>query len=225
VTFLLTDVEGSTRLWEQSPDGMRAALVRHDALIEGLVTEHGGTVVRPRGEGDSRFAVFTAATDAVEAACLIQIALAREAWPLAEPLRVRMAIHTSEADQREGDYYGRGVNRCARLRALARGGQILVSGTTAMVVRDQPLTDVTLKSLGRHKLKDVVETEQVFQVCHPELPGSVEIFVCHDGEVTPAVEELVQRLTAYGMRPFLESRLPPHGGEQDLQTGIAAFST
>src|SRR5919199_5200851 len=83
VTFLLTDVEGSTRLWERYRDGMRAALLRHDELVERLVAEHGGTVVRPRGEGDSRFAVFPQATAAVQAAAAIQVALGQE--PLSPP--------------------------------------------------------------------------------------------------------------------------------------------
>src|SRR5919202_4451705 len=103
VTFLLTDVEGSTRLWERYRDGMRAALLRHDALVERLVAEHGGTVVRPRGEGDSRFAVFPQASAACVAASAIQIALQAEPWPMPEPVRVRMAPHTGEADVRDGD--------------------------------------------------------------------------------------------------------------------------
>ena len=100
VTFLFTDVEGSTRLWEAHPDGMRAALVEHDALIEFLTAQHGGHVVRPRGEGDSRFCVFRRATDAVAAAAAIQRALHAEAWPPEAPLRVRLALHTGEADLR-----------------------------------------------------------------------------------------------------------------------------
>jgi class 3 adenylate cyclase len=106
VTFLFTDVAGSTRLWERHPDQMRAALVEHDALIEFLAEQHGGAVVRPRGEGDSRFCVFRRATDAVAAAAAIQRALHAEAWPPEAPLRVRMALRTGEADLRDGDYYG-----------------------------------------------------------------------------------------------------------------------
>src|SRR5712692_7364794 len=97
VTFLFTDVEGSTRLWEQHPEPMRAALARHDAIVEHLVVQHQGTVVRPRGEGDSRFAVFARATDAVGAAVAIQHALHAEPWPGDAQLRVRMALHTGEA--------------------------------------------------------------------------------------------------------------------------------
>ena len=122
VTFLFTDVEGSTRLWEQHPAAMRAALVEHDALIEFLTAQHEGMVVRPRGEGDSRFCVFRRATDAVVAAAAMQGALHAEPWPPEAPLRVRLALHTGEADRRDGDYYGSAVNRCARLRAVAHGG-------------------------------------------------------------------------------------------------------
>src|ERR671938_340351 len=109
VPFLLTDIAGSTRLWEQHPTAMRQALARHDALIETGVVKHGGVVVRPRGEGDSRFAVFARATDAVTAAAAIQQALHAEPWPAETPLRVRVALHTGEADLRDGDYYGAAV--------------------------------------------------------------------------------------------------------------------
>src|SRR5687768_425501 len=109
VTFLFTDIEGSTALWDQHRDAMRQALVRHDALVEQLVAEHDGHVVRPRGEGDSRFAVFARASDAVAAAAALQQALYAEAWPTPMPLRVRMAMHTGETDLREGDYYGSAV--------------------------------------------------------------------------------------------------------------------
>src|SRR5438105_6044572 len=130
VTFLFTDVEGSTRLWDEHPEAMRQALVQHDAIVEFLTEQHRGRVVRPRGEGDSRFCVFARATDALAAAAAMQVALHEEPWPTPVPVRVRMAVHTGEADLREGDYYGSAVNRCARLRALAHGGQTLLSRGT-----------------------------------------------------------------------------------------------
>src|SRR5262245_43517604 len=114
ITFLLTDVEGSTRLWEQHPEAMRQALVQHDTIIDILTAQHDGQVVRSRGEGDSRFCVFPRATEAIAAAAGIQQALHAEAWPAPALLRVRIALHTGEADLREGDYYGAAVNRCAR---------------------------------------------------------------------------------------------------------------
>jgi class 3 adenylate cyclase len=110
VTFLLTDIEGSTRLWDHQPQAARNILARHDAILETLATEHAGVVVRPRGEGDSRFVVFQRASDAVAAACAIQQAMLAEPWPMHSPLRVRMALHTGEADLRDGDYYGGAIN-------------------------------------------------------------------------------------------------------------------
>src|SRR5687767_4533924 len=100
VTFLFTDIEGSTKLWERYPEETRAALARHDQIIEEIVDRHGGSLVRPRGEGDSRFAVFARATDAVLAAAALQQMLFAEPWPTPTPLRVRVALHTGEADLR-----------------------------------------------------------------------------------------------------------------------------
>src|SRR6478609_2709400 len=136
VTFLFTDIEGSTQLWERYPNEANAALVLHDRIIEEIVARHQGRIVRPRGEGDSRFAVFSRATDALIAAAAIQQALHAEPWPAHTPLRVRVALHTGEAYLRQGDYYGSAVNRCARLRAVAHGGQTLVSTATQELVRE-----------------------------------------------------------------------------------------
>src|SRR4051794_28730214 len=97
VTFLLSDVEGSTALWEAAPEAMRAALARHDGLFEQAVQQHSGVHIRPRGEGDSRFAVFSSAPDAVAAAIAIQRAFAVESWPTPRPVRVRIGIHAGEA--------------------------------------------------------------------------------------------------------------------------------
>ena len=171
LTYFLTDVEASTGMWEHEPDAMRDALARHDALIVAGVEKHRGTVVRPRGEGDSRFAVFPRATDAVTAACAIQIGLQTEPWRTSRPLRVRMALHTGEADVRDGDYYGSAVNRCARLRALAHGGQILLSATTARLAQEGMTGESGLRDLGIHHLKDLQQPEQVFQLTHPALPA------------------------------------------------------
>src|SRR5262249_44769590 len=123
--------------WEQHPEAMRAVGRRHDELIEEAVAQYGGTLVRPRGEGDSRFAVFRLASTAVSAATAAQLAFHAEPWPMPDPLRIRMGVHTGEADLRDGDYYGSTVNRCARLRAIAHGGQTLLSSATAQLVRQQ----------------------------------------------------------------------------------------
>src|SRR6188508_920510 len=170
VTFLLTDVEGSTALWEAAPETMRVALARHDALFEDAVTRHDGVHIRPRGEGDSRFAVFASAPDAVAAAIAIQRAFAVEPWPTPRPVQVRIGLHTGEAELRDGDYYGSAVNRCARLRGIGHGGQILLSEATAALVRDALPARATLDDLGTHRLKDLTRPERVFQLATPDLP-------------------------------------------------------
>ena len=134
VTFLLTDIQGSTRLWELSSQAMGSALARHDSILDSIISQHGGTVVKSRAEGDSFFAVFPRAADALEASIQIQLALRDESWPTEAPLFVRMALHSGEVQLRDGDYYGRSVNRCARLRAIAHGGQVVVSRATAELV-------------------------------------------------------------------------------------------
>src|SRR5262245_43979873 len=171
-TSLFTDVEGSTRLWEQRPEAMGRALVQHDAVVEFLTEQHHGQVVRPRGEGDSRFCVFARATDAVAAALAIQRALHAEPWPTRQPLRVRVALHTGEADLRAGDYYGPAVNRCARIRAVARGGQVLLSRATVDLARDAPPGGLGLRDLGEHRLSDLARPEQLFQLVHADLPAA-----------------------------------------------------
>jgi predicted ATPase/class 3 adenylate cyclase len=171
LAFLLTDIEGSTRLWERQPAVMREASARHDRIIEDLVAEHGGDVVRPRGEGDSRFAVFRSAVGAVRAASSIQLALQAEQWPTSDPLRVRMAVHTGDADLREGDYYGTAPSRCARLRSLAHGGQVLVSAATAALAQESLDDGIALRDLGMHRLRDLTIPEHIFQLLHPELPN------------------------------------------------------
>ncbi|HET9223226.1 MAG TPA: tetratricopeptide repeat protein, partial [Roseiflexaceae bacterium] len=190
ITFLFTDVEGSTRLWERLPDATNRALMRHDALIEACVVQHDGVVVRPRGEGDGRFAVFDQATDAVAGAAAIQRALAAERWPTPTPLRVRMALHTGEADLRAGDYYGSAVNRCARLRSIAHGGQTLLSGTTVDLVRDELPAGLQLRDLGEHRLKDLSRPERVFQLV---VPGLLDDF--------PPLTSLNERRTNLPIQP------------------------
>ncbi len=169
ITFLFTDVEGSTRLWEQHPQAMRAVMVRHDALLTDVFERHDGVVVRPRGEGDSLFAVFVRASDALAAALDGQRALAAEDWGAVGPLRVRMGLHTGEADLREGDYYGAAVNRCARLRAAGHGGQILLSEATAKLARETLPAGARLRTLGSFRLRDLSEPEAIFQLDAPGL--------------------------------------------------------
>jgi len=166
VTFLFTDVEGSTRAWEAHPAETQTALKRHDEILAREIEAYNGALILERGEGDSVFAIFARATDAVAAAVEIQRALRAETWPAEVPMRVRMAIHTGEAG---ADYRGPHVNRAARLRAIAHGEQILISGVTAGILRDALPVGASLIDLGRHRLRDLSELEHVFQLAHPEL--------------------------------------------------------
>jgi predicted ATPase/class 3 adenylate cyclase len=162
VTFLFTDLEGSTRLWEQHPDGMRDALARHDEILRDAVEKRRGYVVKTTGDG--LHAAFVTAHDAVDAAVDAQRLLTDEPWPLPDPLEIRMGLHTGEADVRDGDYYGTAVNRAARIAAVAHGGQILCSRATEELVRDHVTADVALVDLGDHQLRDLARPEHVFQV-------------------------------------------------------------
>lgn len=171
VTFLLSDLEDSSRLWEQQRVAMREALARHDALAQEVVAAHDGALVKPRGEGDSLFCAFARAADAVAAAAALQRAFCREPWPSETCLSMRIALHTGEADWRDGDYYGPPVNRCGRLRGLAHGGQILLSSITRDLVADRLPPSLSLRDLGRHRLKDLAQPEHVFQLLHPDLPA------------------------------------------------------
>lgn len=169
LTFLFTDIEGSTELWEKYPDVTRSAMVRHDQLVEEAVEIHNGLVVKPRGEGDSRFVIFPVVLDAVAAASAIQLRLQSENWSTPTPLRIRIGIHTGDAEQREGDYYGDAPNRCARIRGLGHGGQSLLSAKTAALVKDQLPEGVYLRDLGQHRLKGISQSEQIFQLIAPGL--------------------------------------------------------
>ena len=170
VTFLFTDVQGSTRLWEDFPDLTMQALDQHDAVIDDVVASHNGVSVKPRGEGDSRFVVFTSAFDAVTAVVAMQRGLAEVDWRTPRPLLVRMALHTGEADLQLGDYYGPTVNRAARLRAIAHGGQTIISETTHQLVQDKLPPGVSITDMGEHGLKDLTRPAHVFQIDIEGLP-------------------------------------------------------
>ncbi len=164
VTFLLTDIEGSTAAWEADAAAMAVALARHDELVEQVVTSRGGRLIKTRGEGDATFSVFDRPSAAASAAVELQDAITHEPWELRDPIRVRMALHTGEVELRDGDYFGRAVNRVARLRSLAEGGQILCSGATAELVIDTLADDVMLTDLGMRQLKNLARPEHVFEL-------------------------------------------------------------
>ncbi|HEY3232554.1 MAG TPA: NB-ARC domain-containing protein, partial [Roseiflexaceae bacterium] len=169
VTFLFTDIAGSTRLWEQHNDTMSAARARHHAMLREAVESYQGVVFKTVGDGV--YAVFGSASDALAAAVAAQRAIHAEPWATAEPLRVRLALHTGVAEPRGGDYFGPPLNRVARLLAAAHGGQILLSLVTAELVRDQLPPDLTLRDLGVHRLRDLSRPEQIFQLVAPDLPA------------------------------------------------------
>ena len=173
VTFLLTDVEGSTRRWEDAPSSMSMAVPRHYEILDEAVADHGGVRPVEQGEGDSVVAAFARATDAVAAAVDAQRRFLSEEWPEGADLHVRMAVHTGEAQLRdEGNYFGQTVIRCARLRAIGYGDQILVSDATAGLVVDRLPEQAGLTDLGMHRLKDLGRPERVWQVVHPDLPAT-----------------------------------------------------
>jgi class 3 adenylate cyclase len=164
VTFLLTDIEGSTAAWEADADAMAVALARHDELVEQVVTSRGGRLIKTRGEGDATFSVFERPSAAAAAAIELQEAIVHEPSSLREPMRIRVALHTGEVELRDGDYFGRAVNRAARLRSLATGGQILCSGATAELVIDSLRDDVVLADLGMRELRNLARPEHVFEL-------------------------------------------------------------
>jgi predicted ATPase/class 3 adenylate cyclase len=162
VTFLFTDLESSTRLWEQHPAAMKAALARHDETLRAAVASAGGSVVKTTGDGVH--AVFGTARDAVVAAWTAQRRLDEERWVGTGPLRARMGIHTGEAECREGDYFGPALNRAARLMAAAQGGQVVVSHATEELLHDALPEGLEMVDLGEHRLRDLSRPERVFQL-------------------------------------------------------------
>jgi predicted ATPase/class 3 adenylate cyclase len=196
VTFLFTDIEGSTRLWQADEAAMRSALSRHDQLLRKVLAEHEGTVFSAMGDGMA--AAFGSASMAVNAAVVAQRWLAGESWATSTPLRVRMGLHTGEAEWRDGDYFGTAVNRAARLMAIGHGGQVLCSSATAELVGD---AQVSLTDLGKHRLRDLDRPMHVFQVgagsfpalasldrLPGNLPGQATSFVGRQSEMAELVD-------------------------------------
>ena len=169
VTFLFTDIEGSTRLWEQHPEQMRSALARHDALLKEAIERHNGYVFKT--VGDAFCAAFPTASEALSSALSAQQALVKETWPVETPLRVRMALHTGQSQERDHDYFGPPVNRVARLLAIGHGGQVLLSQAAHDLVHERLPTGCLLQDRSAHRLKDLLTPEHVFQLLHSALPS------------------------------------------------------
>jgi class 3 adenylate cyclase len=167
VTFLFTDIEGSTRLWQEDEPSMRKAVARHDHLLCEVIGDHGGVVFSTMGDGVA--AAFQTASTAVLCAVEAQRQLDAEMWGTVRPLRVRMGLHTGEAELRGGDYFGTAVNRAARLAAVGHGGQTVLSQTVCDLVVDALPAQARLRDLGSHRLKDLSRPEHVYQLCHPDV--------------------------------------------------------
>jgi predicted ATPase/class 3 adenylate cyclase len=179
ITFLFTDIEGSTSLWEQHPEAMQAALARHDRLLRQAIESTNGSIVKSTGDGV--FAVFAAATDALAACLAAQRSLQAPEASVSNPeaaatltcipisLKVRMGLHTGAAELRDGDYFGASLNRTARIMSAAHGEQVLLSAATAEVVRGDLPEGVTLREMGEQRFKGLPNPERLLQVVAADL--------------------------------------------------------
>ena len=170
VTFLFTDIEGSTKLFHRlGDDRYPLALASHRQICREVFRERSGYEVGT--EGDAFFVAFSSATDATLAAVECQRALARNPWPADAEIRIRIGVHTGEARIVGNDYIGLAVHRAARICSAAHGGQVLISGATAQLLESERLPDVALRELGEHRLKDFPDPERLVEIVIPELPS------------------------------------------------------
>ncbi|HUR73950.1 MAG TPA: AAA family ATPase, partial [Sporichthya sp.] len=169
VSFLFTDIESSTRRWENDADGMARDLALHDEILRSEVEAAGGTVFGHTGDG--MCAAFPAEAGAVRAALAAQRELAGADWSGVAPLRVRMAVHSGPAQRRAGNYFGPTLNRAARLMAAGAGGQVLCSQAAAVRLADGAAPGIVLVDLGEHRLADLGRAERVYQVSEPSTPA------------------------------------------------------
>jgi len=180
VTFLFTDIEGSSRLWENHGDAMAVALARHDTLLREAFEGRGGKIFKTIG--DAFCVAFPVAASALEGAVAAQRMLRDEPWQEIDRIKVRIGIHTGSAESRDSDYFGPALNRVSRLLAAAHGGQVLLTLATEELVRDHLPEGLTLRDLGERRLRDLNRPERVFQAVAPDLPSdfpalrSLEIF-------------------------------------------------
>jgi DNA-binding SARP family transcriptional activator/class 3 adenylate cyclase len=191
-TFLLTDIVDSVALWERDPAAMSQAVEWHDSVIQDAVNAVGGEMVRSKGEGDSTFSVFERPVDALTTAADIQEAVVGDPWP-SLALRVRVGVHTGDAEPRDGDWYGPAVNRAARLRALAEGGQTLVSGVTAGLAADRIPKTVRLLYLGRRVLRGIERPEEVWELVAADDPRVDDLTSADVGDLPVARTRFVGR--------------------------------
>jgi len=166
VTFLFTDIENSTPLWEKHPEAMKSALAKHDSLVRSISLLHNGRIIKTTGDGFH--VVFATATDAVQAAIHAQQAIQKDSWDDVA-IKVRMGIHTGEAELRDGDYFGGTLNLAARIMSIGHGGQILISETTLQIAQEHLSAHVSVTDLGEHRLKGLSKVERIFQISTLEL--------------------------------------------------------
>ncbi|HSH78852.1 MAG TPA: adenylate/guanylate cyclase domain-containing protein, partial [Herpetosiphonaceae bacterium] len=224
VTFLFTDIEGSTTHWERQPHAMRAALAHHDALLRQIIAAHAGTVFKT--VGDAVCAVFPTAPQALDAALAAQRAIRDTDWTAfgIDPLTVRMAIHTGVAELRDGDYFGRPLNCVARLLATGHGGQILLSLAAEQLVRDELPPDTYLRDLGTGGLRGLVHAEHIYQLVAPDLPSDFPPLKALDAQyVEPLRGDGARQQNPYkGLRAFHEADAPDFFGRETLTERLLA---
>ncbi|HXU65806.1 MAG TPA: adenylate/guanylate cyclase domain-containing protein, partial [Casimicrobiaceae bacterium] len=191
LTFLFTDIEGSTSKWEEQPEQMAQAVGGHDALLREAVQGHGGRIVKTTGDGI--YAAFETPVDGLHAVIDIQLGLLDPVATAGMGLRVRCGLHTGPVQARDNDYFGGTINRTARIMNAAHGGQVLMSQAIADQVRDRLPAGVELKDLGAVRLKGLATTEAVFQVVHPRLYQNFPAL--RELEATP--NNLPQQLTSF----------------------------
>lgn len=210
MTFCVTDIEGSTRLWESQPEAMAEALVRHDELIAGVVEAHHGRFLKSMGEGDSTASVFESPIQAVRAAIELTRALADEPWPDGAPIRARVGLHTGEAERRGGVYFGTTPNLAARVRGAGDAGEVLLSELTASLVSADLPAGYSIVDLGPHLLKGIRKPASIKALTGPGLataPRAAECpyrgllaFEAHDRQLffgrEDVVSEVLRRIAA-----------------------------
>jgi class 3 adenylate cyclase len=184
VTFFMTDIEGSTNLWSLDARGMALAVERLEDLVEEVTASSAGLMVRERGEGDSHFVVFQRASDAVHAGWQLQRRLVEQPLAPNPPISLRIGIHTGEAQLRDSDYYGTVVNKAARLRAAAHGGQTVATRVTVDLAADNLPAELSFIGLGSHRLRGLPGREEVFQLCGPGLKRVFPPLVVPDTAIT-----------------------------------------
>jgi DNA-binding SARP family transcriptional activator len=206
VTFLLTDIVESSALWDNAPDDMSLAVERHDALVAEVVAAHGGTLLKAKLEGDATVSVFGRASDGAAAALALQDAVAATTWPAAARPQLRMALHTGEAFERGGDYFGPALNRAARLRSLAGAGDVLLSQAVTELVRDHLPAAAALRDLGHRDLRGLSRGENVYALVHADAVR---------GDEEPGGDETTDTLVPPALPAALSSSSPfvGRGGE------------